>query len=168
MSSATPLDPKHLRQVFGRFCTGVTVVCTRDAAGHPLGITVNSFSSVSLDPPLVLFCITRDSDTLPALQHSRCFSVNILAEAQQAISNRLAKKGGPEKMDGIAMHTVATGAPIVDGTLGWLDCETHALHDGGDHLIVVGRIQACAVGEAQPPLLYFQSVYRSLPVVDAP
>lgn len=168
MSNAAPLDSKHLRQVFGRFCTGVTVVCTRDAAGHPLGITVNSFSSVSLDPPLVLFCITRDSDTLPALQHSRCFSVNILAEAQRDISGRLAKKGGPEKMDGIATRAVATGAPVVADTLGWLDCETHALYEGGDHLIVVGLIKACAVGEAQPPLLYFQSAYRTLTVLDTP
>lgn len=165
MNQPAPLDGKHLRQVFGRFCTGVTVVCTHDASGRPHGITVNSFSSVSLDPPLILFCITRDSQTLPALEDSRRFSVNILAEAQQDVSSRLAKKGGAEKMEGILTRSEATGAPVVEGALGWLDCEVYAFYEGGDHLIVVGRVVAAEVGEARPPLLYFQSAYRTLPPV---
>ena len=163
MSEQAALDPSHLRQVFGRFCTGVTAVCTSDSAGRAMGITVNSFSSVSLDPPLVLFCLLRDSDTLPMLQASGRFSVNILAQAQQDISNRLAKKGGPEKMEPVPTFTATTGAPIIKDTLGWLDCQTWNVYDGGDHVIVVGRIVAAAVGEAQPPLLYFQSAYRTLP-----
>lgn len=162
MSDSSQLDSKHLRQVFGRFCTGVTAVCTTDAGGRPIGITVNSFSSVSLDPPLVLFCITRDADTLPPLQDTRRFTVNILSAAQQELSSRLAKKGGPEKMAGVATHTAVTGAPIIEGTLGWLDCQVYAFYDGGDHLIVVGQIVAAQATEPQPPLLYFQSAYRTL------
>jgi 3-hydroxy-9,10-secoandrosta-1,3,5(10)-triene-9,17-dione monooxygenase reductase component len=162
LSDPTPLDSKHLRQVFGRFCTGVTAVCTTDAGGKPIGITVNSFSSVSLDPPLILFCITRDADTLPALQDTRRFSVNILSAAQQELSNRLAKKGGAEKMAGVATHVAVTGAPVLADTLGWLDCEVYAFYEGGDHLIVVGKILAAQAAEPQPPLLYFQSAYRTL------
>ena len=139
-ASSPEVDPKALRQVFGQFCTGVTVVLTQDADGNPYGITVNSFSSVGLDPPLALFCITRDSDTLPALEQSRTFSVNILADTQQDISNRLAKKGGSEKLDGLGLTRRVSGAPALEQSLALLDCEVFAFYDGGDHVIVVGRI----------------------------
>ena len=158
----SPLDPKALRQVFGQFCTGVTVVCATDAQGRRYGITVNSFSSLSLDPPLALFALIRDSETLKIIEAAGAFSINILAESQQDISNRLAKKGGPEKMDGVVTHPGVTGAPIVEGSIGHMDCTLRNSYDGGDHVILVGEIKQAAVGEPLPPLLYFRSAYRTV------
>jgi 3-hydroxy-9,10-secoandrosta-1,3,5(10)-triene-9,17-dione monooxygenase reductase component len=159
----SPLDPKALRQVFGQFCTGVTAVCVAGPDGRRYGITVNSFSSLSLDPPLALFAVVRESETLRAIQAAGAFSINILAENQQDISNALAKKGGPEKMDAVPTHPGVTGAPIIEGSIGYMDCVLHAVHEGGDHLIVVGEIKQAQVGEALPPLLYFRSGYKTLP-----
>lgn len=161
-ASSQELDPKALRQVFGQFCTGVTVVLTHDADGNPYGITVNSFSSVGLDPPLALFCITRDSDTLPALEQSRSFSVNILGASQQDVSNRLAKKGGSEKLDGLGLTQRVSGAPVLEQSLAMLDCEVFAFYDGGDHVIVVGRIVDAEVLDEGAPLLYFRSSYATV------
>lgn len=157
------LDPKALRQVFGQFCTGVTAVCASDADGRRYGITVNSFSSLSLDPPLALFALIRDSETLKVIEAAGAFSINILAESQQDISNRLAKKGGPEKMDGIVTRPGVTGAPIVEGSIGHMDCTLRNSYDGGDHVILVGEIKQAAIGEPLPPLLYFRSAYRTVP-----
>jgi flavin reductase (DIM6/NTAB) family NADH-FMN oxidoreductase RutF len=159
----SPLDPKALRQVFGQFCTGVTAVCAADGDGRRYGITVNSFSSLSLDPPLALFALVRESESLKIIQAARAFSINILAESQQDISNALAKKGGPEKMDAVPTRPGVTGAPIIEGSIGYMDCLLHAQFDGGDHVILVGEIKQAAVGEALPPLLYFRSGYKTLP-----
>lgn len=156
------LDPKALRQVFGQFCTGVTAVCASDADGRRYGITVNSFSSLSLDPPLALFALIRDSETLKVIEAAGAFSINILADNQQDISNRLAKKGGPEKMDGIVTRPGVTGAPIVEGSIGHMDCTLRNSYDGGDHVILVGEIKQAAIGEPLPPLLYFRSAYRTV------
>ena len=158
----SPLDPKALRHVFGQFCTGVTVVCATDAQQRRYGITVNSFSSLSLDPPLALFALGRDSETLKIIEAAGAFSINILADNQQDVSNRLAKKGGPEKMDGVATHPGVTGAPIVEGSIGYMDCILHNSYDGGDHVILVGEIKQAAVGEPLPPLLYFRSGYKTV------
>ncbi len=158
----SPLDPKALRQVFGQFCTGVTVVCAADAQGRRYGITVNSFSSVSLDPPLALFSLMHDADTLKIIEAAGAFSINILAEDQQDISNRLAKKGGPEKMEGIATHAGVTGAPVLDNVLGHMDCTLYGRYDGGDHVILVGEIKQAAIGEERSPLLYFRSAYKTV------
>lgn len=157
------LDPKALRQVFGQFCTGVTAVCARDAAGQSWGITVNSFSSLSLDPPLALFSLVRESEALKVIQAARVFSINILAQSQQDISNALAKKGGPEKMNGVPTRPGVTGAPVIAGSIGHMDCVLHGEFDGGDHVIIVGEIKQAQVGEPSPPLLYFRSAYKTLP-----
>lgn len=159
----SPLDPKALRQVFGQFCTGVTAVCAADGDGRRYGITVNSFSSLSLDPPLALFSVVRGSESLKVIQAARAFSINILAENQQDISNALAKKGGSEKMDAVPTRPGVTGAPIIEGGIGYMDCVLHAEFDGGDHVIIVGEIKQAAVGEDLPPLLYFRSGYKTLP-----
>jgi len=158
----SPLDPKALRHVFGQFCTGVTVVCATDAQGRRYGITVNSFSSLSLDPPLAMFALVRDSETLKIIEAAGAFSINILADSQQDVSNRLAKKGGPEKMDGVVTHSGITGAPIVEGSIGHMDCTLRNSYDGGDHVILVGEIKQAAVGEPLPPLLYFRSGYKTV------
>lgn len=158
----SPIDPKALRHVFGQFCTGVTAVCASDAEGRPCGITVNSFSSLSLDPPLALFALTRESETLKVIQAAGAFSINVLADSQKDVSNKLAKRGGPEKMEGVPTRTGVTGAPIIEGSIGHFDCTLYAEYDGGDHVILVGEIKHAQAGEELPPLLYFRSGYRTL------
>ncbi|MEC9341569.1 MAG: flavin reductase family protein [Pseudomonadota bacterium] len=156
------MDARALRDVFGQFCTGVTAVCTTDASGNSYGITVNSFSSLSLDPPLAMFAIVRDSDTLKPLRESGHFCINILGASQQEVSNRLAKKGGPEKMAQIPTRVARTGAPVIADAVAYLDCSLYELYEGGDHLIVVGEIQEAKVLSDEAPLLYFRSAYRSV------
>lgn len=156
------MDGRALRDVFGQFCTGVTAISTADPSGNRYGITVNSFSSLSLEPPLVMFAIIRDSDTLTPLRESGSFCVNILSAQQQEVSNRLAKKGGPEKMADLATTTAVTGAPVIEGAIAYLDCALHELHDGGDHLIVVGEVKEASVMSQEAPLLYFRSGYHAL------
>ena len=109
-----------------------------------------------------LFALIRDSETLKIIEAAGAFSINILADNQQDVSNRLAKKGGPEKMDGVATHPGVTGAPIVEGSIGYMDCILHNSYDGGDHVILVGEIKQAAVGEPLPPLLYFRSGYKTV------
>lgn len=160
------MDGRELRNIFGQFATGVTVVCTTDAEGNYYGITVNSFSSLSLDPPLALFSLAHDSNTLKPIQDSGKFSINILSGKQQNISNLLAKKGGPEKMEAVPVSTGQTGAPLVNDALAYMDCELHTTYDGGDHIIIVGKIVAAKTTSDDEPLLFFSGGYRSLAAAD--
>ena len=155
------MDSKQLRSLFGQFATGVTVIGSHDDQGEKHGLTVNSFSSVSLDPPLVMFCFIRDSGSLEPIKQSESFSVSILATDQENISNIMAKKGGSEKFDTVDTFTAETGAPIIKGNIGWLDCKLWKLHDGGDHLIVVGEVVAGEAGEGEP-LLFAGGSYARL------
>jgi 3-hydroxy-9,10-secoandrosta-1,3,5(10)-triene-9,17-dione monooxygenase reductase component len=155
------MDSKVLRNLFGQFATGVTVIGTRNEQGDKFGLTVNSFSSVSLDPPLVMFCIIRDSGSLEPIKQTESFSVSILAADQEGVSNTMAKKGSSEKFDEIETFTAETGAPIISGNIGWLDCKLWKLHDGGDHLIVVGEVVAAESAPGEP-LLFFGGRYASL------
>jgi len=155
------MDSKTLRNLFGQFATGVTVIGSHNGEGDKFGLTVNSFSSVSLDPPLVMFCIIRNSGSLEPIQQSESFSVSILAADQENISNTMAKKGGSEKFDDVATFTAETGAPVITGNIGWLDCKLWKLHDGGDHLIVVGEVVAGEIGEGEP-LLFAGGRYARL------
>ena len=156
------MDPKQLRSLFGRFATGVTVISTHDTKGNNYAMTVNSFSSVSLDPPLVMFCIIRESDTLKPIQDSGCFSVSMLSAEQQDLSNAMAKKGGPEKMNGVATFTAETGAPLLEGNIGWLDCKLWNTYEGGDHLILIGEVVDSGAPDEADPLLFFNGKYASL------
>jgi len=155
------MDSKQLRNLFGQFATGVTIIGTHNGQGDNFGLTVNSFSSVSLDPPLIMFCIIRDSSSLEPMERSECFSVSILAAEQENISNTMAKKGGSEKFDTVDTFTAETGAPIIRGNIGWLDCKLWKLHDGGDHLIVVGEVVAGEAGKGEP-LLFAGGRYARL------
>ena len=149
------------RSVLGRWTTGVTVITTlRD--GRPEGLTASSFSSLSLDPPLVLFCLDRAASTFDALTGTDCFAVNILAEDQSALSNRFASPEA-DRFAGLAWTQWETGAPILPGCVASLDCRREALHDGGDHVILTGRVLKLAVrSETASPLVYFRGSYRSL------
>ncbi|MDO7842140.1 alpha/beta fold hydrolase [Sphingomonas immobilis] len=153
-------DPRLLRDAMGCFGTGVTVVTTLDAEGAPIGFTANSFTSVSLDPPLVLFCIARKSANLQSFVDARSFAINILHIGQQPTSDRFARPGDA-RFEGIEWQVrEGGGAPILTGSRASFDCTTHAIHDGGDHLIVVGRVERADFEPHRDPLLYLQGKYR--------
>ncbi|HEX6877228.1 MAG TPA: flavin reductase family protein [Nocardioidaceae bacterium] len=148
---------RKFRDVLGRFCTGVTVV-TSVSNGQPVGMTCQSFSSVSLDPPLVLFCPSKSSNAWPQMQRAGFFCVNLLSHDQLDLSNTFAKKG-VDKFAGVSWRSSATGAPLLDGVLGWVDCTIYAVHEAGDHYVVIGRVMDLGVEEAPHPLLFYRGRY---------
>lgn len=153
------IDPLELRRALGCFVTGVTVVTTVDGEGRKRGFTANSFTSVSLDPPLVLVCIAKKAVSFAAFAEARHFAVNILAEEQKLISSTFASKI-PDKFEAAPSHVAASGAPILDGVIAWLDCETYQKVEAGDHLILVGRV--LDVGQSdRTPLGFFGGNYVS-------
>ncbi|MEQ8818108.1 MAG: flavin reductase family protein [Thalassobaculum sp.] len=156
-----PIDPSDFRAVLGRYATGVTIVTTRGADSRPTGLTVNSFTSVSLDPPLVLFCLDRAAGSGPAFAAADCFAVNILAAGQAQKSARFADPVAARFVDD-GVTTWETGAPILSDALAALDCRVHARHDGGDHVILVGRVLRAQVMRDEAPLLYWRGDYRGL------
>jgi flavin reductase (DIM6/NTAB) family NADH-FMN oxidoreductase RutF len=156
-------DAEHarvFRDALGRFATGVTVV-TVDTLEGPMGFTANSFSSVSLDPPLVLWSPARASSRYPFYAAARHFTIHVLGAEQDDLSRRFSRGGAG--FDGLARVTTPEGVPVIPGTLARFDCEHHAAHDGGDHLIVIGRVLRAAFRDG-PPLLFSQGGYgRFLP-----
>ncbi len=150
-------DEARYRQVLGHFATGVTVV-TAVADGEPLGLAVNSFTSVSLEPPLVAVCISTLSSTWPRVRDSGAFCVNILGEDQEAVCRVFAARG-PKRFSGIGYQPAPSGAPIVTGVLAWIDCTIEAEHPGGDHLIVVGRVQDLGLARQHRPLVFYRGGY---------
>ncbi|MEO5337659.1 MAG: flavin reductase family protein [Magnetospirillum sp. WYHS-4] len=156
------IDAKAFRQALGQFATGIAVVTGRDREGRPIGVTVNAFSSVSLDPPLVLFCLGRESASHPALVEGERFAVNVLARDQQGLSDRFAGKAA-DKFLGLDVDGGLGEVPLLRGCLARIECRREATHPGGDHDILVGRVERLAVNEgAGEPLLYFRGDYRHL------
>jgi flavin reductase (DIM6/NTAB) family NADH-FMN oxidoreductase RutF len=153
----TAFSERELRDALGRFATGVTVVTTLTERG-PLGITVNSFSSVSLDPPLVLWSPARRSSRFPAFEASTHFAIHVLAADQRPLAEHFATEGDfPD-----VLHRPGLGdAPLLEGCAARLECAHAAAHDGGDHLIVVGEVLRVTESE-RPPLLYYRGAYRTL------
>lgn len=135
------LDPRALRNAFGSFLTGVTVVTTTDAEGRPLGFTANSFTSVSLDPGMLLVCLARRSINYATLTGATGFAVNILAEDQEAISNTFARPSD-DRFASVGWKPGPHGSPILDGAAAWFDCAMHEVVDAGDHAILLGAIRA--------------------------
>lgn len=152
-----PFDLRALRDAFGGFMTGVTVVTTTDPAGRPLGFTANSFASVSLDPPLLLVCIANGSSNLARFAGGAGFAVNILAEGQAAIARTFARPAA-DRFAGLAWHIGPVGAPILDGVVAWFDCTREQSVPAGDHTILIGRIGAFAAA-AHPALGYYRGAY---------
>jgi len=151
-------DSKLQRQIMGMFATGVTVIGMKDG-DSTWGMTANAVTSVSLDPPLVLVCVDKSTQTHPKLTEAKSFSVNILTAAQEEISNRFAFKG-PKDFSGLDTKTAETGAPILLDTLGWVDCKLAEVLPGGDHDIFVGEIIAGELGDTDAsPLTYYQGKY---------
>lgn len=155
------IDPRELRNIMGHFITGVTVITTKDADGKPFGLTANAFSSLSLDPPLVLICVDKKVDCYACFEQSKAFVVNFLGEEQEYLSKRFATKG-IEKFEGIAVRHGQLGVPILDGVLGYIECQIVNTYEGGDHTIYVGEIQSAAAS-GDRPLLFFKGKYYRLP-----
>lgn len=153
-----------LRAVMSRFVTGVTVM-TCHLAGEPHGMTANAVSSVSLDPLLVLVCVGRDTEMSPLVRDAGSFALSILPAEARTLSNHFADGSRPSGMaqfQSVETHQAVTGAPILSGALGWLDCEVWKIHDGGDHDIVVGEVVSAGTGPDAPALGYFRSGYTSI------
>jgi flavin reductase (DIM6/NTAB) family NADH-FMN oxidoreductase RutF len=144
-----PIDPLALRGAFGTFLTGVTVITTRDEDGVPRGMTANSFTSVSLDPPLLLICVGKSATSFPAFAACPSFAVNILHHRQITLSAAFASKA-KDKFENVAHDTVHTGAPILRDCLTWFDCSVHQRLEVGDHVVLIGRIQAFGTSPAAP------------------
>jgi flavin reductase (DIM6/NTAB) family NADH-FMN oxidoreductase RutF len=148
-------DGARFRQVLGHFTTGVTVVTASTDEG-PVGLCVGSFTSVSLHPPLVAFCAGYSSTSYPRIEAAGHFCVNILAEDQEEIARVFAEKGD-DKFAGIGWRpSVVTRAPVINDVLAWVDCEIDAIHEAGDHWIVVGRVLDLEIGHEGGPLVFFR------------
>ncbi|MFQ5765645.1 MAG: flavin reductase family protein [Rhodospirillales bacterium] len=149
------------RRALGFFATGVTVVTGRTPEGEPVGVTVNAFASVSLEPPLILICLANTTGCLSAFSEGDRFAVNLLDESQKGLSEEFA---GPRehRFKDSAFDTWESDCPILPGCLANLECTRVAVHKGGDHVIVVGRVDHIEHDEEGRPLLYYQSGYRRL------
>ncbi|WP_412080805.1 flavin reductase family protein [Streptomyces sp. SCL15-4] len=156
-----PVTSGAFRSVLGRFCSGVTVVTAMGPTG-PAGFTCQAFSSLSLDPPRVILCVSRASTSWPVIRSSAAFCVNVLAEEQRSLCERFARSGG-EKFDGVAWTASPDGAPRLKGATAWIDCRVHTEHDGGDHLVVIGDVRRLeAPADTPQPLLYYRGRYARL------
>lgn len=156
---APAVDPAAFRHVLGHFCSGVTIITANDGE-EPVGFACQSFSSLSLDPPLVTFFVAKTSTTWPRIQPGGKFCVNVLADDQEQLCRGFAVSGA-DKFAGVAHKPApATGSPLLEGTLAYIDCTLEQVVDGGDHEIVVGRVQALeAPRDDAGPLLFYKGKF---------
>ncbi|GHE00360.1 flavin reductase family protein [Streptomyces alanosinicus] len=159
-----PVDPAEFRRVLGAFASGVTVITAPapDGEGSPAGFACQSFASLSLEPPLVCFMVGRTSTTWPRIARAGVFCVNVLAAGQDELCRAFAVSGA-DKFAGVPYDPApASGSPRLTGTAAWIDCTIHAVHTGGDHLIVVGRVTALDAQEGGEPLLFHRGRFGRL------
>lgn len=156
-----PIDKDLFRAVLGRFASGVTIVTTVDAEGRDQGMTVSAFSSLSLDPPLVLVCIDHGASVWPAFETASHFAINILAATQEAVSRRFSSREG-DRFDGVGFSRGVTGVALLDDTVGAVECAVIARVPHGDHSILVGSVEAGTARDDLQPLLYYRGGYASL------
>jgi 3-hydroxy-9,10-secoandrosta-1,3,5(10)-triene-9,17-dione monooxygenase reductase component len=157
VDNSSAIDQAKFRQVLGHFPTGVCVVTTSTGAG-PAGFAVGSFASVSLDPPLILFCASRQSSTLARIAAAGSFCVNVLAEDQEDVCRTFAGKSD-DKFAGVGWRPSANHMPHLDGALAHIDCDVERTVDGGDHTVVFGAVTDLAVDHEGGPLLFFRGGY---------
>ena len=158
--TAAAVDSATFRAVLGRFCSGITVITALGPDG-PLGLTCQSFSSLSLDPPLVLFSPARASTSWPRIREVGRLCVNVLAEEHSGLSAAMARSGS-DKFAGARWDASPLGAPRLEGAVAWLDCVVEAEHDGGDHTIVVAAVLGLSASLSARPLLYYRGQYATL------
>ena len=157
-------DPRDFRNALGSFATGVTVVTAQDANGEPTGLTVNSFASVSLDPPLVLWSLSLYTPAMAVFQHCSHYAINILAADQLALSHRFARPGDDkQRFADLEFDPGRGGAPVLRGCCAWFECRNETRHKGGDHLIFVGRVEKYHYRDC-PPLVFQGGRYRRLTI----
>ena len=157
------LNQTGLRDALSRFASGVTIVLTRNGSGAFVGFTASAFSSVSLDPPLVLVCLQKDADSYAAFMNTDAFTVSILAAGQAALARRFATKS-IDKLDGVStVPAPDSGIPCVGGASAWLDCRMHSRADGGDHTILIGEVLAAEATDARPLVHFDRSFGRFEP-----
>jgi 3-hydroxy-9,10-secoandrosta-1,3,5(10)-triene-9,17-dione monooxygenase reductase component len=155
------ISVEEFKRAAGSFTTGVTVVTTRDPGGELRGFTANSFTSVSLDPPLVLVCLHRRAPSLHAFQPGHGFAVNVLAEDQEWMSHRFGR-ASDNKFAGVAYRLGAGGAPLIDGCIAHIECTLETSYDGGDHVILLGRVRNVAASEGSPLIFHRSRYLRAL------
>lgn len=155
-----PLDPTRFRAALGRFASGVTVLTMRDAEGMDHGMTATAFSSLSLDPPLVLVCVDRAASMAGPLERTTHLAVNLLSAGQEPISRRFAEKES-DRFAGVPLLRGMEGLPLLAGALAHLQCRIHARHPGGDHIIIVGEVLEAAAHEGDS-LVYHQGRYHRI------
>ena len=159
-----PLTDRALRKLRGLFASGVSVVTTAHA-GRLRGMTVSAFASVSLEPPLVMIALAHEAATREMIAESGVFAVNILSDDQEFLSERFAARAPivNEQFEGVPYEVAVTGSPILSQSIAWYDCRVAATHDGGDHVLLIGRAVAIGFGdEARQPLLYYANRYARL------
>lgn len=155
-----PVTPSDFRTALRRFATGVTIVTTRDADGRPTGLTASAFTSVSVDPPLVLVCVDHAATAHPAVRAHGWFAVHVLRREQETLSRRFALSGG-DKFAGVPCREGGARLPILDGVLAVLECRLVDAHEAGDHTIFIGRVEDVRIGGGRP-LVYFDGGYHGL------
>ena len=155
------IDARELRNALGRFATGVCLITTVNPRQQALGMTANSFSSVSLDPPLVLWSLQNNSDVYRDFHQPEHFAINVLVDAQQPLSDQYARKGQHE-LEPAHYELGSHGCPIIRGALVSFECELETTHEGGDHLIILGRVKDVQAGASGEPLLFYSGAYRGI------
>jgi 3-hydroxy-9,10-secoandrosta-1,3,5(10)-triene-9,17-dione monooxygenase reductase component len=153
-------DDKHFRSVLGHFATGVTIITAMDGE-EPVGMAANSFTSLSLDPPLILFCVAHTSSTWPRIEAAGTFAVNILGEDAEGLSQLFAMKGA-DRFSSTPWRVGVSGAPVLEEAIAYLDCRFEAEYPGGDHKIVVGRVLDLDMREGARPLLFYRGGYQRM------
>jgi flavin reductase (DIM6/NTAB) family NADH-FMN oxidoreductase RutF len=160
--TAPPIDTSALRRAFATYATGVVVIGARGADGLPVGMTVNSFSSVSLAPPLVSFCPSRRSFAFAVYEAMKHFSVSVLGEEHRAVSDRFARASGEHKWGGVRHRLGEGSVPVLEGAVAAFECAVEARFDAGDHVIVLGRVLRFEHHGERSPLLFHGSRYHAL------
>lgn len=162
VTEAPFLDTKLLRNALGTFPTGVAIITTLDAAGRPVGLTCNSFSSVSLDPPLVSWGLRLSSRSLETFREAGAFAINILAEDQRELSNRFASSTVADKFEGVAHSRGHRGLPLLDGAVATFECDSHVEHLAGDHALFIGKVANFAHRRQEGSLVFYKGAYMML------
>ena len=144
------LDPAYVRRALGHYTTGVTVVTTLGAGGAPIGLTANSFTSVSMDPPLVLWCLASKSPNLQAFRRAGAFAVNVLHTEQRELCRRFSDPRIPARFAGVAWRSGKLGVPVLDGCLATFECRAWSEHEAGDHVVFIGRLTHIEHLEGEP------------------
>jgi flavin reductase (DIM6/NTAB) family NADH-FMN oxidoreductase RutF len=160
------VDAQAMRNTLRLWASGVSVVTSGDAHERA-GLTVSAFNSLSLDPPMILICLHKDSHAIPLIEKTGVFAVSILGDDQGGISDRFAGRvplgESEDRFTGVTVYSAATGAPIIGSAIAWLDCRVASRHDGSTHWIYIGEVAATGTDEiAHTPLLYFDRAYRAL------